>query len=264
MMNNNGTISIDEFFKKYKEYKEIEQIERVPGEYITDFDYPKNKWKIIEHKYKYTGEKKYWDICSYDILKYDEESLEFKLYMSFGRNYHSLGKDLIAYVIQNNKEFLITSSDYQYLTILNLTDKEIKSYSYGNPNIGAGFCPISIKYFQSSDNNLDNELKVYGCFLGAPYETLIIKNVDLNNLSNSYNMIFQEIDEPKEDIYNIEDILTDDELTKYESFNIDEGMIYNTIKAIKDNQYFNSSKDKKEYFNNIIIKALLYYFDNVL
>ena len=226
MMNNNGTITIDEFFKKYKE-----------------------------------GKKKYWDICSYDILKYDEESLEFKLYMSFGRNYHSLGKNLIAYVIQNNKEFLITSSDYQYLTILNLTDKEIKSYSYGNPNIGAGFCPISIEYFQSSDNNLDNKLKVYGCFWGAPCETLIIKNVDLNNLSSSYNMIFQEVDDEydEEETVCIEDIFTDNEIKTFMSLKITSEMLYNTIKIIKDNQYSNLSKSEKEYFDTIILKALIEY-----
>ena len=209
MTNNNGIIDINSFLNKG--YSEISQIERFPGENITDFDYPNNKWKIIEHKYKYTGEEKYWNICSYDILKYDEESSEFKIYMTFGRNYHSLGEDLIAYAIQNNKEFLITSSDYQYLTILNLTDKEIKSYSYGNPDIGAGFCPISIEYFQSSDNNLDNKLKVYGCFWGAPYETLVIKNIDLNDLSNSYNIQNEDIlrisDEDDEEYHNPEELL---------------------------------------------------------
>ena len=260
-----GIINIKEYIDKG--YSEDHSTIIIPKD-NSDFDFPINKYKIIGHAYKYSTDKiKYWDVSSYEILKFNQESNNFEKYIEFGRNYRLMKEDMFVYCIQNNKEYIITSSDYQYITIINLTDKEINSYSYGNPDKGYGFCPVSIQYFQNKDNNLSNELKVYGCFWGAPYETLIIKNVDLNDLSNSYNIKNNDIlriEDESEEIYNIEDILTDDELTKYELFNIDEGMIYNTIKAIKDNQYFNSSKDKKEYFNNIIIKALLYYFDNVL
>ena len=38
-----------------------------------------------------------------------------------------------------------------------------------------------------------------------------------------------------------------------------EMLYYNTIKIIKDNQYSNLSKSKKEYFDTIILKALVEY-----
>ncbi len=229
----------------------------------SNFDFPINKYKIIGHLYKYSTDKiKYWDVSSYEILKFNQESNNFEKYIEFGRNYRFMKEDMFVYCIQNDKEYIITSSDYQYITIINLTDKEINSYSYGDPDKGYGFCPISIQYFQNNDNNLSNELKVYGCFWGAPYETLIIKNVDLNNLSNSYNIQNEDIiriyDEPEE-MYNIENIFTDDELKKFMSLKIPSEMIYNTIMIIKDNKYSNLSKSEKEYFDTIILKSLIEY-----
>ncbi len=258
-----GIVNIEQYINQgYKE--KTEPIDILPGE-NTRFDFPTDKYKIIGHIYKFDNNvNKYWDVSSYDILKYNNENNTFENWMSFGRNYHLLDSDMFAYCIQNDKEFLITSSNYQYLTVLNLTDKEIKSYSYGNPEIGNGFCPVSIEYFQS---DYDNELHVYGCFWGAPYSTLIFKNVDLNDLSESYNINncdVKVIGDDDSDNYDIEDILNDDELDRYDQFKLNEEMIYNTIKVIKNDQYSNLSIKEKEYFNDIIIKALSFYFNNIL
>ena len=260
-----GIINIKEYIDKG--YSEDHSTIIIPKD-NSDFDFPINKYKIIGHLYKYSTDKiKYWDVSSYEILKFNQESNNFEKYIEFGRNYRLMEEDMFVYCIQNNKEYIITSSDYQYITIINLTDKEINSYSYGDPDKGFGFCPVSIQYFQNNDNNLDNELKVYGCFWGCPYETLIIKNIDFNNFSKFYNIKNENIlrlPDNEEEIYNIEDILTDDELEKYDLLKLDEKMIYNTIKVIKENKYSNLSKYEKEYFDNIILKALVYYFDYVI
>lgn len=253
-----GIIDIKEYIDKG--YREDHSTIIIPKD-NSDFDFPINKYKIIGHAYKYSTDKiKYWDVSSYEILKFNQESNNFEKYVEFGRNYRLMKEDMFVYCIQNNKEYIITSSDYQYITIINLTDKKINSYSYGDPDKGYGFCPVSIQYFQNNDNNLSNELKVYGCFWGAPYETLIIKNVDLNNLSNSYNIQNEDIlriyDE--EEIC-IEDIFTDNELKKFMSLKIPSEMIYNTIMMIKDNRYSNLSKSEKEYFDTIIFKVLIEY-----
>ena len=182
-----GLIDINEYIKEG--YNEISSNELIPG---TDFDdefFPKNKWKIIEKIYKYNDPNiHYWNICSCDILKYNETTNTYEPYMEFGRNYHTLGYGLIVYAIQKGEEFIITSSNYMYLTIINLTRREIKSYFYGiefknneGKTIKEGFCPVEIKFNQSSDT--ENELIINGCFWACPYENLTIKNVDLNDLS---------------------------------------------------------------------------------
>lgn len=262
-MASNGIIDINSDI--YKEYAEYEQLERVPGEGITDYDFPENKWKIVEHKYKHTGEKNYWNITSYDILKYNEESDWFDPYMTFGRNYHSLGNDLIAYTIQNDKEFLITSSDYQYLTILNLTDGEIKSYAYGDASKGNAFCPVSVEFHQINDS--ENELKIYGCFWACPYETLVIKNIDLNDLSETYNISNDSIeridDEYDEEISPDEmiDEETREKVDKKEVTNLDMNV---AIDLINNDDFDQVPIQFREDFKLIILKALLYYADNVM
>ena len=269
MSENKGTIDIGKI-EEYKEkgYKEVSSKVRIPSKYNTDFDFPEDKWKIIEYRYKYTGEERYWDITSYAILKYDDNLNTFnnESWLAFARNYHSLGDDLLAYTIQNGKEFIITSSDYQYLTICNLTDREIKSYAYGDPDHGNGFCPVSVEFYINEDST--NELKVYGCFWACPYETLIIKNVNLEDLSESYNIKnkdIQRIDEEyDEEEYNPTELLSSEEIDKFDNMTLDEMSIYSTIQIIKDDKYGTLSDQYKEYFNNIILKALMYYYDNVL
>ena len=259
------TININKYLNEYN-YEEIEQSERIPGKFNTDFNFPLDKWKIIQHKYKSSTENEhYWNICSYDILKYDEDSSNFKEYMSFGRDYHSLDDSMIAYTIQNNKEFIITSSQYMSLTVLNLTDKIIKSYVYGNSE-SSGFCPISIEYFQDNNNNLNNELKVYGCFWGAPYETIIIKNVNLNDLTETYSLDNNDIliipDDSDE--YDPWSLIDDKDLKeKIEQKDLISDLEMSVaIELIQNDDFDKIPIQFKEDFKIVILKSLLYYADN--
>lgn len=204
-----GLININDYIEKG--YIKVSSNELIPG---TDFDdscFPENKWRIIENNYRYKDpEAHYWNICSYDILKYNESTNEYEPYIDFGRNYHTLGYDLLVYVVQKGEEFILTSSNYMYLTIINLTRKEIKSYFYGiefknndGKIIKEGFCPVKIIFDQISDT--ENKLIVNGCFWAWPYENLTIENVDLNDLScynfNNENIKreYEEIEEDDED-----------------------------------------------------------------
>ena len=289
-----SVIDIQNFIDKG--YEEIDQTEKIPSKYNSDFSMDLNKWKIIEHIYKFKDpESRYWDVSSYDILKFDESSNDFLPYMTFGRNYHSLSNTQIIYTIQNKKEFIITSSQYMSLTVLNLTDGEIKSYMYGyvinegdNGPSYNGFCPTEISYFQDSDNNFENTLTVEGCFWGGPYEKLVIDNVDLTDLSETYDMENENIirsyvdididdeDDDEDDESETEsksDNLNDDE---EEERKIDEEIeeyirtmdelseldIDVAIELIKSGEYENIPIQQKEEFKYIILKALFYYSDN--
>lgn len=289
-----SVIDIQNFIDKG--YEEIEQTEKIPSKDNSDFSIDLNKWKIIEHIYKFKDpDSHYWDVSSYDILKFDESSNDFLPYMTFGRNYRSLSSIQIIYTIQNKKEFIITSSGYMSLTVLNLTDGEIKSYMYGSViNEGTngpfynGFCPTEISYFQDSDNNFENTLTVEGCFWGGPYEKLVIDNVDLTDLSETYDMENENIirsyvdididdeDDDEDDESETEsksDNLNDDE---EEERKIDEEIeeyirtmdelseldIDVAIELIKSGEYENIPIQQKEEFKYIILKALFYYSDN--
>ena len=256
-----GIVDIQQFLDKG--YEEVDIKEKYPSKTNSNYTFPQDKWKILEHRYKSMQNKQYWDVCSYDIFKYDENNNEYEPYMIFGRNYHTLSNDCLIYTKQNEKEFLITSSDYQFLTILNLTDGIIKSYCYGNYTTGNGFCPVSIEYYDNEKN--ENTLKVYGCFWGAPYETLVINNVDLNDLSESYNIsntnikiiedTFNEID-PRSliDDYLLEKIEQKEDISDLE-MNV-------SIELINTDELDQIPIQFKEEFKVLILKALLYYYDN--
>jgi hypothetical protein len=99
-------------------------------------------------------------------------------YIEFYRNYPSIS---IAFAEQNSKEFIITSEDYQCITIINLTDKVIKTYTdVDDIQMGCGFCPVDIDWDEYT-------LYIEGCIWGCPYETMICRDIDLQNPIDAFN-----------------------------------------------------------------------------
>lgn len=147
--------------------------------HISDKFKSKNDFEVIEindlpEKYTVKTEtfiskdpnKHYWNQCRIHIYENNTEILYFD------RNY---SPPPIIYIRQNNKDFLVTSADYQCVTIVNLTDKNIKSYTddiaYKN---GYAFCPVEFTWE-------NNTLGIYGCPWGAIFSTYYFNNIDLNN-----------------------------------------------------------------------------------
>lgn len=90
------------------------------------------------------------------------------------RNYSSLP---YCYAKQGENEFIMTSEDYQCITIINLHTKEINTYgNIESVEKGWGFCPIKFTWDEDC-----NELKINGCYWGAPYEDMVTIIPDLNN-----------------------------------------------------------------------------------
>lgn len=113
-------------------------------------------------------EKHYWDQCKVHIYEDSQETIVFS------RNY---GAPKAIYVSQNGKDFLVTSANYQCVTVINLTDKTIESYTNEEAyRLGGGFCPISFDWDEGG-----NTLEVYGCVWACPYGTYYFKNIDLSN-----------------------------------------------------------------------------------
>jgi hypothetical protein len=129
--------------------------------------------KIVQHAYEHRGDEKYWNYTSYDVY------LRNELVLSFNRNYSTCPP--FEYAKINNKEYLITSGDYQCITVLDLTERKI--YDFTNEEgykFGCGFCPLDITY-----DGDDKTLFVEGCIWGCPYETIIFRNVNLLNIDFS-------------------------------------------------------------------------------
>lgn len=128
-------------------------------------------YHVCFQDYKYIDpEKKYWNQMKINVYKNDE------LFVSIGRNYSSLPRPL--YACQNGKEFLITSGDYMCITIINLTDKTVESYTDENRyKIGAAFCPTTFTDWDEDTSSLEFE----GCVWGGSFEIITFKNLDLSN-----------------------------------------------------------------------------------
>lgn len=82
------------------------------------------------------------------------------------------------YVEQNNQEFLITSGDYQCLTIYNITAKIFTDYVIDGEEAyaaGRGFCPATLTYKK-------NSLIIEGSVLNGMPEKLTIHNPNFNDM----------------------------------------------------------------------------------
>ena len=144
-----------------------------------------DRWKIFKTKMdRSDSQPRSWGLLKIEIEK------DGKPYMNFIRNYPSLP---IAYAVQGEEEFLITSEDYQCITIINLTKKEIKSYSdIDDISHGAGFCPMYIDWDEGV-------LYIEGCIWACPEETMIVENIDLNNPINHFNNAEWRFDDEEEE-----------------------------------------------------------------
>lgn len=161
-------VDIDFILHNYyiNESKEV-KVYNLPPEYI-----------IIKNNYHHMDpNRKYWDMLIIDIWKRNEH-LPLEKICSFGRNYPSFNA---AYARQNNTDYLITSSDYQTITIINLNTGEIKSYADKDClAIGGGFCPI---YFDTDEDYL----MIEGCVWGGPMERMHCHDIDFANPTKAFN-----------------------------------------------------------------------------
>ena len=152
-------------------FTEVENQIRLPLKTNSFFPLPE-KWKVYKTSLQRADRPNTWSILKVEIEKDGEP------YIDFIRNYPSLP---LLYVEQNEEEFIITSTDYQCITIINLTTKEIKTYAdVDDLKFGGGFCPISFDWDEDT-------LYVNGCIWGCPEETMIAREIDLNNPTEAFN-----------------------------------------------------------------------------
>ena len=155
--NMNHEVVISDEFISQNDFKEL-YIPKLPIKYSVK----------VEHFTCKNPEKHYWDQCKIHIYEDGQETI------IFSRNYST---PKAIYVSQNEKDFIVTSANYQCVTVINLTDKTIESYTNEEKyRLGGGFCPISFDWDED-----DNTLEVYGCVWGCPYGTYYFKNIDLSN-----------------------------------------------------------------------------------
>lgn len=130
------------------------------------------QWQIYSTLMKRSDKPNTWGLLKVEIEKDGEPYLEFI------RNYPSIP---VLYIEQNEIEFLITSLDYQCISIINLNTKEIKTYGeVDDLQHGVGFCPISFDWD-------DGDLYVDGCIWACPEETMIAREIDLTNPTEAFN-----------------------------------------------------------------------------
>lgn len=86
------------------------------------------------------------------------------------RNYGSFGFQWIEH--QNGNEYLICGEDYQGYVTLNLTEKKKHVFFPEEGFEGFGFCWVEIKEY---DKDIDDTLRVEGCYWGAPFEVVEYK-----------------------------------------------------------------------------------------
>jgi hypothetical protein len=119
-------------------------------------------------------EEHYWPQTTVRVYKHG------KLCAEFNRNYPTFVGILAT---QNNTDYLITSANYQCITICNLSTGEVKSYTdLDDVKHGFGFCPIEFDWDEE-----ENTLVVEGCLWGFPTERMICEGIDLENPTNAFN-----------------------------------------------------------------------------
>lgn len=134
-------------------------------------DLPMN-YRVLKHNYKHATQERVWGSSVIEIYKDGKPLCEFV------RNYPSFHA---IFAEQNGVDFIITSGDYQCITIVNLNTGEIKSYvDVDDKKLGCGFCPI---YFDWDEDTL----YVEGCVWACPYETMIAREIDLLNPIDAFN-----------------------------------------------------------------------------
>lgn len=134
-----------------------------------------DNYTVYEERFTSTN-RKFWGHLRFHIHKNGQKIL------TLDRN-HPYGVYMV-YVEQHGKEFIITSGDYQTITIINLTDLTMESYcdDYRHKR-GWAFCPqeFNSNYCGGKDVGDNLELTVTGCYWGGETEMYVFSNVDLLN-----------------------------------------------------------------------------------
>lgn len=135
-------------------------------------------WEVKAIPYRYFDkDKHYWGQLKF-VIKHNGED-----YMTLYRNYSTPATS--AYICQNDKEYLITSLDYQCISIINLTNKTYESYCLGDHDKGWGFCPY--EFYAEEDDGIVT-LEVTGCYWGGPEEHFKVEIEDLDKFEFPENV----------------------------------------------------------------------------
>lgn len=101
--------------------------------------------------------------------------------VNYTRNYYGLGA--LCYAKQNNQEFIICSTNYQCITVINVSTGERHTYAdIEAVENGCGFCPVEARW--DEDNN---HLCIIGCIWAFPYEQMICNIPDLNHPEEGFS-----------------------------------------------------------------------------
>lgn len=154
------------------DHYETEINEFIKGERISDV------YTVAQSDLEYYGFPEGWSIdvariapkgCLYVQIKYPNGMV------NYSRNYYGLGA--LCYAKQNEQEFVICSTDYQSITIINVTTGERHTYAdIEAVEDGFGFCPVEARWSEDT-----NRLFIVGCIWAFPYEEMVSEIPDLNH-----------------------------------------------------------------------------------
>lgn len=171
------------FHQNYQE-QELLSIEDIKYRYyinkaeqVNIFELPQ-QYTVIKSNYHYQNPNAHcWDVNIITIYE-NVGPGPLRQVCEFARNYPSFSAE---YVRQNGKDYLLTSGDYQSITIVNLTDGIVKSYA--DPDclaFGAGFCPIDFCA-------CEDYCWIEGCVWGGDRERMHCDNIDYSNPIKAFN-----------------------------------------------------------------------------
>lgn len=141
------------FPKEY--YFSPDRLEGVPLDVVS----PSGKYQLSKTSYK-TG-KGYWNFTRGVVI----ELSNGEVIADIKRNYSHFWHLFVEH--PNGNEYLLCGEDYQGYTVVNLTKRMTRSYLPDSAQFGAGFCWIHADFFSDG-----LELRVDGCYWGAPEETV--------------------------------------------------------------------------------------------
>ena len=143
---------------------------------VIDSEFIHSPYRTNINKYIYTDKNNinYYKL-EINILDKKTKSILY----TFSRNTDSCVMPIL--VRQNDKEFILTSGDFQCISIYNVTDNIFTDYVYGGDEAyeeDRGFCPKDYVW-----NDKTQTLFIYGKIDFGPPEVLMIHNPDFQNLN---------------------------------------------------------------------------------
>jgi len=162
-------ITDSDYIKRHREQtkKLIETKYASNGDGIEALEDANFRYSVLVNYYKAPDlNSHYWELIKLSVFNGD--NLIAEMY----RNYPSVN---YCFAKQGDNEYLITSEDYQCITIIDLHTGDIQTYgNLDRLKIGGGFCPIEFSW-----DEFDNRLKITGCVWGCPYEDMLTLIPDL-------------------------------------------------------------------------------------